>query len=50
MIDIPFHRYADVFPLMQGAEFDTMLEDVLWRGIKNKIKRDDGQILDGRSR
>lgn len=47
---IPFHPYADLFPLLEGAEFDEFAADVRKSGLREKIVLLDGQILDGRNR
>lgn len=47
---IPFHPYADLFPLVDGAEFEALVADVASRGLVDKIVLHDGMILDGRNR
>jgi N6-adenosine-specific RNA methylase IME4 len=51
----PFHAYADLFPLIEGAAFDALVGDVRAKGLVEKITlwRDtDGKtwLLDGRNR
>lgn len=45
-----FHELANCFPLMEGREFDELVEDVRARGLKQPIVRYEGKILDGRNR
>jgi ParB-like chromosome segregation protein Spo0J len=45
-----FHPIADAFPLIQGAEFDELVEDIRQFGLREPIVLLDGQILDGRNR
>jgi len=46
----PFHPLADMFPLMQGHEFDELVSDIERRGLLFAITVFDGQIVDGRNR
>lgn len=45
-----FHPLANVMPLLEGDEFDRLVEDVKTYGIKVPITLLDGMILDGRNR
>jgi hypothetical protein len=54
---LPYHPLADIFPLIEGAEFEEMVADLKARkerGEKNvlleKIVLHEGKILDGRNR
>ncbi len=47
---LPFHPYADLFPLIEGAEFEALVADVRANGVLEAIRILDGQILDGRNR
>lgn len=47
---IPFHPFADVFRLIDGAEFSGLVADIAANGLRERIVVWDGQILDGRNR
>jgi hypothetical protein len=47
---IPFHPLADLFPLMEGIEFDELVADIKLNGLEEVIVMLDDQILDGRNR
>lgn len=50
-MDRPFHPVAAIFPLMQGAEFDALVESIRTSGLLNPIwLHPDGSIIDGRNR
>lgn len=44
------HPYADLFPMMIGDEFVSLVEDIRRKGQIEKIVIFKGQILDGRNR
>ncbi len=50
MTDIEFHPVADLFPLMQGGEFDELVADIREHGLLEPIWLYEGRILDGRNR
>ena len=45
-----FHPYSEVFPLIEGAEFDALVDDIKAHGLREKIWCFKGAILDGRNR
>jgi N6-adenosine-specific RNA methylase IME4 len=50
MSERAFHRYANVFPLLEGAEFDGLVADIKAHGVHEPIWIFEEQILDGRNR
>jgi ParB-like chromosome segregation protein Spo0J len=48
--DLPYHALANIFPLLEGAEFDELVADVRDNGLLEPIVVYDDQILDGRNR
>jgi len=46
-----FHRISNLFPLMEGAEFEELKQDIAANGLREAIwLHPDGSILDGRNR
>lgn len=47
----PFHKLAELFPLMEGEEFEELKKDIAENGLLHPIVlHPDGSILDGRNR
>ena len=47
---LQFHPLTDLFPLMRGAEFDSLVDDIRQHGLHELIVVFEGKILDGRNR
>jgi len=48
--DLEFRPIANVFPLIEGREFDELVADVREHGLHELIVLFEGKILDGRNR
>jgi len=48
--DLTFSPLANIFPLMEGQEFDDLVADIKAHGLHEPIVIFRGQILDGRNR
>jgi N6-adenosine-specific RNA methylase IME4 len=47
---LEFHPLAQIFPLLEGAEFDELVADVRAHGVREPVWLYEGKILDGRNR
>lgn len=45
-----FHPIANIFPLMEGDEFEALVSDISQNGLTDPVVMLDGKILDGRNR
>ena len=50
MAEYEFHPLADLFPLIDGEEFDALASDIKKNGLHEPITLFRGKILDGRNR
>src|SRR5262245_11005939 len=48
--ELGFHPLADVFPLLEGEEFDDLVADIRANGLREPIILFEGAVLDGRNR
>jgi hypothetical protein len=47
---LEFHPLANLFPLIEGPEFDALVADIKANGLRDAILLYEGKILDGRNR
>ncbi len=47
---IEFHPLANIFPLIEGEDFEALVKDVRENGLREPIVLLEGKILDGRNR
>ena len=48
--EIPFHALANIFPLLDGEDFQKLADDVGAHGLREPVVLYEGAILDGRNR
>lgn len=49
-MELEYHPLANLFPLIEGAEFDALVDDIRRNGLHDHIDLYQGKILDGRNR
>lgn len=47
---LPCHPLANIFPLIEGAEFEELCASIKANGLRDPIVVHDGMVLDGRNR
>jgi len=47
---LPFHPFAEIFPLIEGRDFDALVADVKAQGLVDPVETFEGMVLDGRNR
>jgi hypothetical protein len=45
-----FHPFADIFTLLEGEQFEELVQDIKARGLVSRIVLYEDAILDGRNR
>src|SRR5271156_2646116 len=50
MSELSYHPLAQIFPLIEGPEFEAFVDDVREHGLRAPIVTFDAKILDGRNR
>ncbi len=48
--ELKFHALAEIFPLIEGQEFESLLADIKKHGVREPIWIYENQIIDGRNR
>lgn len=49
-MSIPFHPLAELFPPIEGDEFDDLVASIKANGLREAIVVHDGMVIDGRNR
>lgn len=50
MSDYEYHELANIFPLLEGSEFEELVDDIRENGLRQPVTLYEGKILDGRNR
>jgi N6-adenosine-specific RNA methylase IME4 len=50
MSTLDFHTLASLFPLLEGADFDGLVDDIRTHGLREPVVLYQGRVLDGRNR
>ena len=50
MAEYKFHEFADLFPLLEGEQFEELVQDIKARGLQSRIVLYEDAIPDGRNR
>jgi hypothetical protein len=45
-----WHEAANLFPILHGAEFTSLVQDIRDNGLQNPVVLLDDKVLDGRNR
>lgn len=48
--ELPFHAFANIFPLMEGDDLKALKSDIRPNGLRSPIVVQEQLIFDGRSR
>jgi hypothetical protein len=48
--ELKFHPLADIFPLIEGTEFEDLVADIKTHGLRESVVVFEDMILDGRNR
>lgn len=49
-MQLEFHPYAEIFPMIDDGDFDELAADIKLHGLREKIWLYQGKVLDGRNR
>lgn len=49
-MEYKYHKFANIFPMIEGKEFQELKKDIQEQGLQQTIILYEGQILDGRNR
>ena len=47
---LEFHPVAEIFPLMEGEQYDQLVQDIRENGLRQAVWLYEGKIIDGRNR